>query len=45
MYSQSLFDSRWFLPKKFKGIENNFYKTKKEVIENKPDSEFVILTN
>lgn len=41
LYSQSLFDSRWFLPEKFRGKENDFYKTKEEVIANKPDSEFV----
>jgi hypothetical protein len=41
LYSQSLFDSRWFLPKKFRGVENNFYKTKAEVMLNKPDSDFV----
>ncbi len=39
MYSQSIFGSRWFLPKKYKrSSERNFYKTKSEVLLDQPNA-------
>jgi hypothetical protein len=40
MYSQTTFNPRWFLPKKFNESTFNFYKTKSEVLLIRPDAEF-----
>ena len=41
LYSQSFKGPRWFLPEKFRVNKFDFYKTKHEIMQNKPDAEMV----
>lgn len=38
MYTQILFNGRWFLPKRFQGKKYDFYRTKEEILQIKPDA-------
>jgi hypothetical protein len=41
LYSQSILGPRWFLPGRFRFFGFDFYKTKEEVLQLKPDAEKV----
>jgi hypothetical protein len=40
MYSQTAFNPRWFLPRKYSELTFSFYKSKSEVLLIRPDAEF-----
>ncbi len=40
MYSQTILGPRWFLPKRYYETSFNFYKTKIEVLNIRPDAEY-----